>query len=80
MLYQHVSRVVTGADCFYLEYMDKYQLQIQMMLIIEGNNHTIYIDQQGATSGQIIDLCRQSTESSKMPGVLQMGHNTPKFF
>ncbi|GAA4270516.1 T9SS type A sorting domain-containing protein [Hyunsoonleella aestuarii] len=43
---------------------------------IEGN-HTIYIDVQGTTSGQVVDLCNNLRV--KQGGVLQMGHNTPNF-
>ena len=45
--------------------------------VIINNNHTIYIDQQGATSGQIIDLCRNL--QIKQSAILKMGHNTPSF-
>lgn len=45
--------------------------------VIINDNHTIYIDIEGNTSGQIVDLCRnlQVTPTA----ILQMGHNTTSF-
>jgi hypothetical protein len=45
--------------------------------VIIDNNHTIYIDKQGAVSNQIVDLCRNL--QIKQSAILQMGHNTPNF-
>tara|TARA_R110002126_G_scaffold291762_1_gene457089 strand:- start:15317 stop:17776 length:2460 start_codon:yes stop_codon:yes gene_type:complete len=45
--------------------------------VIIDNNHTIYIDKQGAVSNQIVDLCRNL--QIKQSAVLQMGHSTSNF-
>lgn len=45
--------------------------------VIINDNHTVYVDKQGATSNQIVDLCRNL--QIKQSAVLQMGHNTPNF-
>lgn len=45
--------------------------------VIISNNQTVYIDVQGNSSGQIVDLCRNLKVSST--AVLQMGHNTSGF-
>jgi len=45
--------------------------------VIIEDGHTVYIDVQGASSGQIVDLC--DNLNIKQYGVLQMGHNTDNF-
>jgi hypothetical protein len=45
--------------------------------VIISDNHTVYIDVQGATSGEIVDLCRNL--QIQPTAVLQMGHDTPNF-
>jgi len=40
-------------------------------------NHTVYIDIQGANSGEVVDLCRNLKVAQA--GVLRMGHNTNSF-
>ncbi|PTX61735.1 putative secreted protein (Por secretion system target) [Kordia periserrulae] len=45
--------------------------------VIIENGHTVYIDIQGASSGQIVDLCENLFV--KQDAVLQMGHNTANF-
>jgi hypothetical protein len=45
--------------------------------VIIEDNHTVYIDVQGASSGDIVDICRNI--NIKASAVLRMGHNTPNF-
>ena len=45
--------------------------------VIINDNHTVYIDVQGSSSGIIVDLCRNL--QIKPTGILQMGHNTANF-
>jgi hypothetical protein len=45
--------------------------------VIINDNHTVYIDVQGASSGIIVDLCRNL--QVKPTAVLRMGHNTLNF-
>ena len=45
--------------------------------VIIDDNHTVYIDQQGENSNQIVDLCKNLKINQL--AVLQMGHNTPSF-
>ena len=45
--------------------------------VIIDDNHTVYIDIEGNTSGQIIDLCKNL--QIKPSAILQMGHNTSNF-
>jgi hypothetical protein len=45
--------------------------------VIIQDNHTVYIDVQGASSGDIVDICRNI--NIKASAVLRMGHNTPNF-
>ena len=45
--------------------------------VIIDDNHTVYIDIQGANSGAIVDLCRNI--NIKESAVLRMGHDTPNF-
>jgi hypothetical protein len=45
--------------------------------VVIRENHTVHIDIQGNTSGQIVDLCRNLKLTST--AVLQMGHNTANF-
>jgi hypothetical protein len=45
--------------------------------VIINDNHTVYIDIQGANSGTIIDLCRNLNVKSK--AILRMGHNQAGF-
>jgi hypothetical protein len=45
--------------------------------VIINNGHTVYIDMQGASSNQIVDLCRNL--QIKQSAILRMGHNTPNF-
>lgn len=45
--------------------------------VIIEDGHTIYIDIQGNTSNQVVDLCHSLYV--KQDAVLQMGHNTPNF-
>ncbi len=45
--------------------------------VIINDNHIIYIDVQGATSGAIVDLCRNI--NIKESAVLRMGHDTPNY-
>ncbi len=45
--------------------------------VIINDNHTVYIDIQGASSGVIVDLCRNI--NIKESAILRMGHDTPNF-
>lgn len=45
--------------------------------VIINDNHTVYIDIQGANSGVVVDLCRNLNVKSK--AVLRMGHNQSGF-
>ncbi|WP_445752851.1 hypothetical protein, partial [Polaribacter sp.] len=45
--------------------------------VIINDNHTVYIDIQGASSGVVVDLCRNLNVKSK--AVLRMGHNQAGF-
>ena len=45
--------------------------------VVINDNHTVYIDVQGANSNDIVDLCKNIY--IKQTAVLQMGHNTPNF-
>ncbi len=45
--------------------------------VIISENHTVYIDKQGATSQQIVDLCNNL--KVEQTAVLQMGHNQANF-
>jgi hypothetical protein len=45
--------------------------------VIIEDGHRIYINKQGATSGQIVDLCRNI--QIKPTAILQMGHDTANF-
>jgi hypothetical protein len=45
--------------------------------VVISENHTVYIDIQGNTSGQIVDLCTNLKVTST--AVLQIGHNTANF-
>lgn len=45
--------------------------------VIINNNHSVYIDVQGSTSGEIVDLCRNLQVQPN--AVLHMGHDTPNF-
>ena len=45
--------------------------------VIIKNGHTIYIDKQGASSNQIVELC--SNIKIEQSAILQMGHNTNNF-
>lgn len=45
--------------------------------VIINNNHTVYIDVQGSSSGVVVDLCRNLQVNQS--AVLQMGHNTVGF-
>ncbi|NVJ89075.1 MAG: T9SS type A sorting domain-containing protein [Flavobacteriaceae bacterium] len=45
--------------------------------VIIDAGHTVYINKQGASSNQIVDLCKNL--KIEQYGVLQMGHNTPNF-
>ena len=45
--------------------------------VIINDNHTVYIDVQGASSGVIVDLCRNL--QVKPLAILRMGHNTANF-
>lgn len=45
--------------------------------VIIDDNHTVYIDVQGASSGVIVDLCKNI--NIKSSAVLRMGHDTPNF-
>lgn len=45
--------------------------------VIINNNHNVYIDKQGASSNQIVDLCRNL--KIKQSARLSMGHNTSNF-
>lgn len=45
--------------------------------VIISAGHTVYIDVEGAVSGQIVDLCRNLQVQST--AILRMGHDTPSF-
>lgn len=45
--------------------------------VIIEDGHTVYIDIQGSTSNQVVDLC--DNLYVKQGAFLQMGHNTPNF-
>lgn len=45
--------------------------------VIINDNHTIYIDIQGTSSGVVVDLCRNLNVKSK--AILRMGHNQTGF-
>lgn len=45
--------------------------------VIIANNHVVYIDVQGTTSGVAVDLCRNLQVAQN--AVLRMGHNTAGF-
>lgn len=45
--------------------------------VIINNNHIVYIDIQGNSSGQIVDLCNNLKISSS--AILRMGHDTDSF-
>ena len=45
--------------------------------VIIGDNHTVYVDVQGAVSDQIVDLCRNLRINQTAN--LHIGHNTPNF-
>lgn len=45
--------------------------------VIINDNHTVYIDTQGGSSGAVVDLCRNL--QIKSTAVLRMGHNSPNF-
>ena len=45
--------------------------------VVINDNHTIYIDIQGASSNEIVDLCKNI--NIKQTAILQMGHNTQNF-
>ena len=45
--------------------------------VIINDNHTVYIDIQGTSSGVVVDLCRNLNVKSK--AVLRMGHNQTGF-
>jgi hypothetical protein len=45
--------------------------------VVISNNHSIYIDVEGNTSGQIVDLCNNLKVNES--ATLHMGHNTPSF-
>lgn len=45
--------------------------------VVISNEHTVYVDIQGATSDQIVDLCRNLKINTTAK--LFIGHNTPNF-
>lgn len=45
--------------------------------VIIGDGHTVYVDIEGPSSGQIVDLCRNL--QVKQSAVLRIGHDTPSF-
>ncbi|MEJ2113260.1 MAG: T9SS type A sorting domain-containing protein [Flavobacteriaceae bacterium] len=45
--------------------------------VIISAGHTVYVDIEGAVSGQIVDLCRNLQVQST--AILRMGHDTPSF-
>ncbi|HMP29464.1 MAG TPA: hypothetical protein PKD85_07680, partial [Saprospiraceae bacterium] len=45
--------------------------------VVISDNHTVYIDIQGSTSGVIVELCRNL--QIKASAILHMGHNSSNF-